>query len=165
MEGWYNQLYITLLIISNLIALTMLLAAFKWPRVARLMFFVLFGWACWINWRTSQQSPSDYLNYAGLAWLGLYRNFINGWFALHIQVLVGVIATCQGLIAISMLLKGWIFRVGCIGGMLFLLAILPLGIGAGFPSTAIMAIALFVLLKKYDDVFVWHQHHHNSITA
>ncbi|MES2647935.1 MAG: hypothetical protein V4717_13730 [Bacteroidota bacterium] len=163
MEGWYNQLYIILLVISNVVALIMLVAAFRWPRVARIMFFVLFGWACWINWRTSQQSPNDYLNYAGLAWMGLYRNFINGWFATHIQQVVGIIATCQGLIAISMLLKAWIFRFGCIGGIVFLLAILPLGIGAGFPATAIMAIALLVLLKRYHDVFVWRRHQHQSI--
>jgi len=71
------------------------------------------------------------------------------------QLVVGFIASCQGLIAVAILLKGWIFRVGCIGAIVFLLAILPLGIGSGFPCTAIMAAALVVLLWKHNNNYLW----------
>ncbi|MGZ8525867.1 MAG: hypothetical protein ACXWV1_15655, partial [Chitinophagaceae bacterium] len=80
---------------------------------------------------------------------------ITGWFADHVQSAVAFIAACQGLIAVSMLLKGWIFSLGAIGGIIFLLAILPFGVGSGFPCTAIMAAALFVLLRKHDIEFIW----------
>jgi len=155
MKGLDNQTYVILLIISNLVAILQLIAAIKCPRIARLSFFLLFAWASWTNWKESQQSPQFYLEYADLAWSSWYRSFIRGWFGNHIQLAVGFIATCQGLIAISMLLKGWIYKIGSIGGIVFLLAILPFGVGSGFPCTAIMAIAIFILLRKHNNEFVW----------
>jgi len=155
MKGWYNHMYIILLIISNAVAILQLIAAVKWPRIAKFSFFLLFGWACWINWKTALQTPGVYLEYADLAWSGLYSDFINGWFATHIKFTVGFIAICQGLIAFSMLAKGWWFKLGCIGGASFLVAILPLGVGSGFPATAIMALSLVVLLRKKLDRFIW----------
>jgi len=144
-----------LLLLSNVVAVLQLVAAIKWPRIARVSFFLLFGWACWINWKTVHQNPADYLNYAALAWSDWYKNFINGWFAENTKSAVSLIAVCQGLIAISMLLKGWVFKIGCIGAMIFLISILPFGVGSGFPCTAIMAIAIFILLKKHGNDFVW----------
>lgn len=150
-----NQIYILMLLISNIVAILLLIAAIKWPRMARLSFFLLFAWASWMNWKTSQQSPHFYLEYADLTWSGWYRNFINGWFAGHIQSAVGFIATCQGLIAISFLLKGWFYRMGSIGAIIFLVSILPFGVGSGFPCTAIMAVAIFILLRKNRNLFLW----------
>ena len=40
MKGLDNQLYVILLLISNAIAILQLVAAFKWPRLARLSFFM-----------------------------------------------------------------------------------------------------------------------------
>jgi hypothetical protein len=155
MKGFDNQTYMMLLTISNGVALLQLVAAIKWPRIARLSFFILFAWASWTNWRESQQTPEFYLDYADLTWNDWYKDFITGWFAQHIELAVGFIATCQGLIAISMLFKGWIFKIGSIGAIVFLISILPLGVGSGFPCTAIMAIAIYILLKKHNTKFVW----------
>lgn len=155
MEHAGNESYISLLIISNVVAILQLLAALKWPAIARFSFFFLFAWASWTNWITSQHTPDVYLEYAALAWSSLYKQFINGWFSEHIQFAVGCVASCQALIAVAILLKGWVFRVGCIGGIVFLLAILPLGIGSGFPCTAIMAASLLVLLWKYNNNYLW----------
>ena len=152
MKGLDNQLYVMLLIISNVVAILQLIAAIKWPNIARISFFLLFGWACWVNWKTSLQTPQFYLDYAGLAWSDGYKNFILGWFAEHTKPAVGFIATCQGMIAISMLSKGWIFKLGCLGAIIFLIAILPFGVGSGFPCTAIMAVAVFILSKKNSPV-------------
>ena len=93
MKGLSNELYVILLIISNLVAILQLIAAIKWPRIARLSFFLLFAWASWTNWRESQLTPHFYLEYADLTWSGWYRNFIRGWFGDHIQLAVGIIAT------------------------------------------------------------------------
>jgi len=155
MKGLNNEVYVILLLISNSVAILQLIAAIKWPRIARLSFFLLFAWASWTNWKVSQQSPQFYLEYAGLTWSGWYRDFIYGWFAENIQLAVGIIASCQGLIAISILLKGQIFKIGGIGAILFLVSILPLGVGSGFPCTAIMAIAIYILLKKDVNKFIW----------
>jgi len=77
---------------------------------------------------------------------------------------VGGIAICQGFIALAMLLKDGPFKLGCIGAMLFLIAILPLGIGAGFPCTAIMAVALFILFRKNGTGFIGQIHKHHAET-
>jgi|SRR5689334_15603562 len=155
MKGLDNQLYITLLVISNIVALLQLIAAIKWPRFARFSFFLLFAWASWTNWTESRAAPQFYLEYADLTWSEWYRNFIRGWFAGHIQLAVAFIATCQGLIAVSMLLKGRIFKIGSVGAIIFLLSILPFGVGSGFPCTATMAIAIFILVRKHNREFAW----------
>jgi len=155
MKGLDNDLYITLLIISNAVAILQLIAAIKWPRIARLSFFLLFTWASWTNWTESQRSPGFYLEYADLTWSKWYADFINGWFADHIPLAVGFVASSQALIALSMLMKGWIFKTGSVGAIIFLLAILPLGVGSGFPCTAIMAVAIFILLRKDNNEYIW----------
>jgi hypothetical protein len=154
MKGLDNPTYLFMLIAFNVLALIFLFAAVKWPRISRLLFSLLFGWACWMNWTTSQRSPNDYLQYADLNLSSWYRDFINGWFSRHIPLAVGIIATSQGMIALSMLLKGWIFKIGCIGGIIFLLAIAPFGVGSGFPCTIIFAMALVILFKKGKE-FLW----------
>ena len=148
MKGLENSTYVWLLIIANLLAVFLLLASLYRPRVCRVLFFLLFLWAAVTNCVTLLQSPLVYLEYADLTWSAVYRDFIRGWFAEHIRLFVGIIVICQGLIAISLLLKGWIYTLGSIGGMLFLLAILPLGVGSGFPCSAIMSVSLFILLRK-----------------
>ena len=155
MKGLDNQLYVLLLVISNAIALLQLIAAIKWPRLAKLSFFLLFAWACWMNWTTSHQTPDAYIDYANLTWSRWYSNFIHGWFAAHIPLAVGFIAICQGLIAIALLLKGVVFKTGCIAAIIFLLCIVPFGVGSGFPATVIMAIAIFILFRKGSDKLIW----------
>ena len=153
MKGLDN--YLASYIISNVVAVLMLFAAWKTPRIARVLFFVLFAWAGYTNYNYAIHNPGAYLEYANLSFLYLYIEFIQGWFSQHIMIAIGFIATCQGLIAVSMLLKGWIFKTGCIGAIIFLLAIAPLGVGSGFPCTVIMAVATFVILKRSDENYLW----------
>ena len=155
MKGLDNEGYIIMLIISNVVAILQLVAAVKWSRIALISFAILFAWASWVNWRQSQQNPQVYMGYADLTWSAWYSDFINGWFAKHTKLAVGFIATCQGLIAISFLFKGWVFRIGAVGAIIFLISILPFGVGSGFPCTAIMAIAVFVLLRKNSANLAW----------
>lgn len=154
MNGLTNPGYLIALIISNIAALVFLVTAVYRSRLARFFFILLFAWACWMNWTTSQNDPAKYLEYADLTFSNFYRDFIMGWFSTHIPLVVGAVAICQGLIAVSLMLKGWIFKLGVIGGIIFLLAILPLGVGAGFPCTLIAAIAL---MKLYNNgrQYIW----------
>jgi len=150
--------YLIAYIIANAFAIVLLLLAWKQPRISRALFSMLFFWACYTNWHVALTKPDDYLFYANLTFSGTYRDFIYGWFTNHILLMVGSIATCQGLIAISFLLKGWIYNVGTVGAIVFLLAIAPLGVGSGFPCTIILAAALYVLLREKPE-YLWYKKH------
>ena len=127
--------------------------------------FLLLGWASWANWTTSLNSPEDYLNYSSFALIPFYKDFIDGWFSHHIQLIVGIIATSQALIAISLLLREWAYKVGVIAGTIFLLAIMPLGVGSAFPCTLILAIALTMLYKDYGQFIFRRKIGSNTIVA
>ena len=150
--------FVVAYITSNVLALLSILAAFKAPNLARLFFLLLFGWACWFNSSMAVDTPWAYQDYADTA-IPLYKRFILGAFEAIITPMVLFIAVCQGLIAISMLLKGKIFRIGCWGGDIFGLAVAPLGTYAAFPATVSMAIALYVLQQRHNNLFLWERRH------
>ena len=153
MNSLENKIYLIAYIVSNTLAIIYVVAALKWPRVCRSLFFILFAWASWANWNMVINNPRNYLNYADLAFLEIYKTFISGWFSDHIFLAVGSIATGQALIAVALLTKGWIYKAGLIGGVVFLVAIVPLGIGSAFPCTLLLAIALGLL--KNEDQYLW----------
>lgn len=142
-------------ILSNSIAILFLIAAIRKPKLARLLFALLFAWAFWLNYTTAHYNPEEYLNYARLTPFGLYHDFINGWFKAHIVSMVTIISLGQGLIAIGMLLKGWVVRLSGLGAIVFFLAIAPHGIGAGFPATILSAVSIYFILKNDDLNFIW----------
>ena len=146
-------------LLSNSIAILLLVAAITKPKLARLLFALLFAWACWLNYTTAHSNPEDYLNYAALTPFGLYHDFINGWFKEHIVSMVTIISLMQGLIAIGMLLKDWVVRLAGLGAIVFFLAIAPLGIGSGFPATLTSVVSIYFILKKDDLNFIWKPNH------
>lgn len=155
MKGFENNAYLIGFIISNLVAIFSLLAAWRWPRFSRLLFSVLFAWASIVCWITVINDPNVYLQYADLAVLSSYREFINGWFSDHVFLTIALIATLQALVSISLLLRGWIYKTGCVLAIIFLLAILPLGLGSGMPCTLLMAIAV-TRLHRYNHHYFWY---------
>ena len=140
--------------LSNLLAIFFLLASWKTPKIARVLFFLLFCWAGFTNANEVLKYPGQYLNYAEFTFLPFYKNFIDGIFSSYTQEIVLFIAASQMAIGISMLLKGCIYKLGAIGGIIFFLAIAPLGIGAAFPATIIGAIGLFMIFNKANR-FTW----------
>lgn len=142
-------------IATNSIALLILVAAIRKPKLARLLFALLFTWACWLNYTTAHNNPEDYLNYAALTPFVVYRDFINAWFKEHISLMVTLISFGQGLMAIGMLLKGWVVRLAGLGAIVFFLAISPLGIGSGFPATLLSALSIYFILKNDDLNYLW----------
>ena len=133
-------------IISNIVALVLILLSWKRKNLARLIFAILFIWASWTNWRTAINNPNDYLNYGKYA-INFYKKIIYGEFSNHITGYVSFIALLQLIIGLGLLARGVIVKISCIGGIIFLLAIAPLGIGAAFPFSITAAIALFLLYK------------------
>lgn len=149
-----NPSYLIGYIMSNVFAILLLVAAIKRPKLARLLLFLLFAWAFGMNYYVSHNRPEAYLEYADEA-LPFYKSFINGWFSDHITEMVSLIAFGQAIIALGMLLKGWWLKLACIGAIIFLVGIAPLGLYAGFPFSIIVSIALIFILKKDDHNFLW----------
>jgi hypothetical protein len=148
MNGWDNPGYVLALIISNMIALIILYFAWKGPRIARVLLFLVFAWAAFTNLKMALTTPQEYVSFADLAFIGFYKNFIRGWFSQHGAWMIAAIAIGQLFIALSMLWKGWVFKLGTIGGIIFMIAIIPLGVGSAFPFPVITAIAFYLLYRQ-----------------
>ena len=136
------------LLISNLIAVAVVVSCWKWQIFGRGFYFVLFLGASIANGYTSIFKPQGYLSFAKLTFFQFYKDFITGFFSEHITPIVLGIAICQFLIALSMLFKGNILKLGSAGGIIFLISIAPLGIGSAFPFTLILSIGLYFIIRK-----------------
>lgn len=147
--------YLVPYIISNFLFAISVLAALKRPMWARIFLAILFLWASYINSRSVIRTPEIYLDYARLTPVHLYKEFINGLFSRHIQLFTISVAIGQFCIFGGFLLNdGWV-KMSCGGGIIFGLAIAPLGVGSAFPATVLMAIACLILSMKYDHDFIW----------
>jgi hypothetical protein len=137
-------------VISNLIGITLLWLCWKKPVTGRLVFSIIFLAAGLFNYYTASTEPEAYTMYADGAWLTVYKNFINGYFSEHVALLVKLIASGQMLVAVLLFTKkGITHTLGIAGGIIFLIAISPLGIGSAFPATLIMAGALVLCHDRF----------------
>lgn len=130
---------------SVAISLLVLWATWKRIELGRLLLILLFLWASYVNAQTALTNPLDYLNYAQYAWSGWYREFILGYFATQVKLLVLIIAGGQLIIAILLCGRHAWVRVGALGAIIFFIAIMPLGIASGFPTTLILAFAAYLV--------------------
>lgn len=155
-------------VVSNLVALAMLSLSLGGRKregggllpplhqeIARLLYFLGFLWAgCW-NMYLANAHPEEYLNYAPLASSAIYRDFILGYFASHVTPIVGAIAVGQLSIALLVAARGRAVQLGLTGAIIFLLAIVPLGVGSGFPATLIMAGGAAALMRARFPNLLW----------
>jgi hypothetical protein len=148
--------YILPYLFSNLIAIAIAFCAWKWPRVGRLLFFLLFAMAGVANTLVVQTAPWVYLDYAQHTFLPFYRDFILGFFSAHTQLLVQLIAIGQAAIAVLMWMKGIWLNLGLLGATVFLVAIAPLGVGSAFPCTLVMALGAVLLLARQRQGYLWY---------
>jgi hypothetical protein len=129
-------------------ALVLVLVAAKWPRVARSIFSILFlGAGVW-NLFASLTMPHFYVTTYGPLATPPYAAFINGPFAANPALFVVPIALGQ--LAIGILATGtgpWV-RLAMIGGMVFLLAIAPMGVGAAFPFSVFVIVAAYLVYRR-----------------
>lgn len=93
-------------------------------------------------------NPQIYVDF-GQSAVGLYQKFIYGIFSSYTSLIVSLIALGQILVGISLFMKRIPFLLGILGGIIFLVAISPLGIGSAFPSTLLMSISLVLLYLRY----------------
>lgn len=132
---------------SNLVGASMAWISLKRPVIGRFMFALLFLWAGQFNWRACRSDPQVYVGYGDFSVIPFLKTFIEGWFAENVTMAVSGIALGQVLIGLSMLAGGWLTRVGAWGGILFLAAISPLGMGSAFPATVLMALGCYFIYK------------------
>jgi hypothetical protein len=145
---WFSPDLLVPALVCTVLALLLVWAAYKRPKLARALLAVLFGGAAVFNARLALTSPAAYLSFAQLSPVAFYRDFIEGFFAAHTRTLVLLIAAGQACIAMGLAWRGTLFRVACAGGMAFGIGITPLGVGSGFPSPLILAVAFYVLMRK-----------------
>ncbi len=133
---------------SNIISAALVVAAAKWPRVTRVLFVIIFLVAGIFNAYTAITEPEAYLMYADMAVLDVYRNFITGLFSSHTEVIV--LAIALGQLGVAALLCGdnRFLKIGVVGGAIFFVAIIPLGVGSAFPASLLMAISIVLMWRR-----------------
>ncbi len=132
---------------AQLIAVLYVIAAWRWPRIARMIagagFIVAGGYNIW----TAVSSPSSYVTGFGPHALPIYRTFIYGVFARYTTAFVIAIALGQLLVGVAISARVRWRKPGYFGAIVFLVAITPLGIGSAAPSTLVFAFAIALLLR------------------
>lgn len=143
--------YLVPYLVSNAIALALLGAAFRKPTWVRWASIVIFLWAAWTNAKLALTNPVEYQGFSELALLDFYRRFILGWFSDHTAWLVLPIAAGQLSISALLLLNSrWSRWLGAGGAVVFLMAIVPLGIGSAFPFSLTYGVALVIMARRLD---------------
>jgi hypothetical protein len=135
-------------IISNVVAIGIVISAMLWPTVARVLIGAIFVGAFALNLFTAIANPSAYLEFGEFTTSSFYRSVILGPFSYHVQLYVSLIAICQLLIGVFICYKGRLMSIAMIGAVVFLIAISPLGYGSAFPAPMIIALALIILMLK-----------------
>jgi hypothetical protein len=134
--------------VVNALSFILLYVCLKWQKAGRYIFGFVFLAASGVNSYLGLFRPSVYLDYGELTWFSFYKAFIYGFFSQHTTAVILIIAACQFLIALGLFLGGKLFVPAILGATVFLLAIVPLGVGSAFPATLIMSLGLLYLLKK-----------------
>lgn len=146
--------YLVPYIISQVLSLVILFAAWKNTHLARIFFVILFFYAGCFNLYIGFVKPDEYLEFAHLA-VPVYRDFINGWFSNNNHIMIPLIAAGQLLISVGMLLNGKWVKWACISAIIFFFSIAPLMVGSAFPFSITMSIAASLIWKNDKLDFLW----------
>jgi hypothetical protein len=138
-------------IVNHSVSLFLIFICWKWPKIGKVTWGIIFILAGIFNIYTVTSNPQAYLNYSRWA-VSPYKSFINGVFSTNTSLFIYLIASGQIVVGIFLLMKRKFFHLGLFGGILFLIAIAPLGRGSAFPSTLLMAISLILLYLSYKRV-------------
>jgi hypothetical protein len=130
---------------SNVVAIGLLLVAVFWPKVARVLFIVIFIAAGLFNAYMALTQPEGYLNFGELAVLPIYRDFIYGVFSRYTRAFILAIAAGQLAVGGLLIGKRPLLTLGVTGGIVFFVGIAPLGIGSAFPFSLFAIAALAVM--------------------
>ena len=135
-------------VITHTLTFLLIFTCYKWPKIGKWAWGIIFILAGIFNIFTVIKNPQVYLSYRDHA-VEFYKFFIDGVFSSFTVFIVSLIGTGQILAGIFLLQKGKLFFIGILGGIVFLVAIAPLGIGSAFPSTLLMALSLVLLHIRF----------------
>ena len=136
-------------ILANLLAIVIMLLSYNFPRFMRFIWGVVFIAAGIVNLITIVNTPGIYVDTFGpAAVLDFYKELIYGPFSKQPGVYVALIAGGQILIGALIWSRGLWYYLGLIGGLIFFLAIAPLGAGSAFPCTVFLAFGLIFMMRK-----------------
>jgi len=135
-------------ILSNLLAVVLALSSYNFPRFMRFIWGLIFILAGIVNLITVYNEPGIYVDAYGPLAIECYQEIIYGPFSAHPAIYVTLIAIGQILVGGLIWSGRFWYYLGLTGGIIFLLAIAPLGVGSAFPATVIMAIGLMVMMRK-----------------
>ena len=135
-------------VVTHGLTFVLIFICYKWPKIGKVAWGIIFILAGIFNIFTGNSNPQAYVDYGQHA-VGLYQKFIYGLFSSYTSLIVSLIASGQILVGIFLFMKRTLFLLGILGGILFLIAISPLGIGSAFPSTLLMAVSLVLLYLKH----------------
>ena len=135
-------------IVSHVLALLYVAAAWRWPCGTRYATGAGFAFAGAFNTWWAATSPAIYVAAYGPHAIAPYREFIYGAFARHTSAFVLAIAAGQMAVGVLAFVPLPWRRLSYIGAIVFLLAITPLGIGAAAPSTLIFAAGVALLFRE-----------------
>ena len=150
-------------LISQVVSIIILIAAWKRTRWARWLFSGLFLWASVTNMYIGLTDPDSYLDNARFA-IPLYQDFINGWFSHYNHIIIPLIAVGQLFISAGILLHGWWVKLACIGSIIFFLSISPLMAASAFPFPLTVSIAIFLILINDDKNYIWKKQEKSVLT-
>ena len=137
------------ILITHIFALLLIFICYKWPKIGKVIWAVLFIAAGIFNIYSVTSDPQQYVDTYGQHAIPLYQKLIFGLFSANTILFVAMIAVGQILVGLLLFKKKTLFKLGVLGGILFLVAISPLGIGAAFPSTLLMAVSLILMYTRY----------------
>ncbi|MFW6101762.1 MAG: hypothetical protein ACOC90_10285 [Bacteroidota bacterium] len=135
-------------ILANLLAVVIMLLSYNFPRFMRFIWGLIFIIAGIVNLITVVNEPGVYVDAFGPAAIDFYKEIIYGPFNKQPGVYVALIAGGQILIGSLIWFSGFWYYLGLTGGLIFFLAIAPLGAGSAFPSTVFLAIGLIFMMRK-----------------
>lgn len=136
-------------VVTHTLTLVLIVICYKWPKIGKVAWGIVFMLAGIFNIFSVNSDPVQYINGFAPYAIPLYQKIIHGPFSTNPIFFVTLIASGQILVGIFLFMKRTLFLLGILGGIIFLIAISPLGIGSAFPSTVLMAISLVLLYFRY----------------
>ncbi|MBS1709828.1 MAG: hypothetical protein JSS65_14035 [Armatimonadetes bacterium] len=131
--------------VSQVFAVVTLAFAFGRPKVARWVMAALFSYAAVHNALFAVFSPQEYQGFASMMLVGWYREIVEGPFRTSATAWLAVIALGQAIVALCLAMGGQRLWVGVAGVIVFLVALLPFGVGSAFPFGVVVSLAALVV--------------------
>ncbi|WPV64616.1 hypothetical protein [Chitinophaga sp. LS1] len=140
-----GNLFSLAFLVSNAGAILILLISIWYKRAGRIIIALLFLIAALVNAWQATFKPDVYNVYELIAALPVYEYLIAEVLLIHITLYIILLMIIQLVIGIGILYNR---KTALVAGIVYLLALAPLGAGSSFPCTVILAIAVILLLKR-----------------